>query len=108
MNVVHEEVLALVQKEHDAATEKYGPIASLHEGYAVLLEEMQETKEAINQIEFFMDELWRRIRWNQADNAMESTLIAKEWAEQCACEAIQVAAVCRRIMDLCNTTDHEE
>ena len=99
MNVVHEEVLALVQKEHDAAAEKYGPIASLHEGYAVLLEEVEETKEACNSINNRCEFFWENVRNNFTNTAFLTVSGIYSQAINTACEAIQVAAVCQRILD---------
>lgn len=99
MNVVHDEVLALVQKEHDAATEKYGPIASLHEGYAVLLEEVEETKEAVSRVEHHTAFMWKHLRENSKESALRRVEYIKAQSIQAACEAIQVAAVCKRILD---------
>lgn len=42
-----ERVLELVRLELVSATRKFGPMASAHEGYAVILEEMDELWEAI-------------------------------------------------------------
>lgn len=99
MNVVHDEVLALVQKEHDAAAEKYGPIASLHEGYAVLLEEVDELSEACNEIKRRMQIIWHDLRNNDNKDFMYIDNLIKSSAVLAACEAIQVAAVCQRILD---------
>lgn len=62
-------VLADVEDEIVAATEKYGPFMSTHEGYGVLAEEVAELLEAIRA------------------NAMESV----------RSEAIQVSAVAARL-----------
>ena len=100
MNVVHDEVLALVQKEHDAAAEKYGPIASLHEGYAVLLEEVEETGEEISVMKLHLANLWAYVRHEEGRQFVKiSASLLKEHAIESACEAIQVAAVCQRILD---------
>lgn len=40
-------LVGLVLEELDRATQKFGPIASLHEGYAVTLEELDEAWLAI-------------------------------------------------------------
>lgn len=99
MNVVHEEVLGLVQKEHDAATERYGPIASLHEGYAVLLEEVEETEEFCLELKCKSQNFWRKLRYNREEYIESILLSMQKDAIDAACEAIQVAAVCRRILD---------
>ena len=101
MNVVKEHVKFLVNKEYEAANENHKPIASLHEGYAVLLEEVQETKEACEQIEEYRDLVWKNIRHDNSELAEYNINTIIDIAIETACEAIQVAAVCRRILDKC-------
>lgn len=100
MNVVSDKVEALVQLEYEADCKDHGPLASLHEGYAVLLEEMQETDDSLGWIKWYLDNIWNGIKQNDAMGAVNDARLCKIWAEQCACEAIQVAAVCKRIADL--------
>lgn len=47
MDVVRKDVEALVQKELDAANEKFPLFHSAHEGYAVILEENDEIKKTL-------------------------------------------------------------
>lgn len=42
-------ITEIVYKELDRATKKFGPFASAHEGYAIMLEELDELWEAIKQ-----------------------------------------------------------
>lgn len=66
--------VALIIEELERATEKFGRFKSAHEGYAVLLEEV--------------DELWQEVKSNNRDGQEE--------------EAIQVAAMALRYLhDLC-------
>jgi hypothetical protein len=70
------EILQEVQNELDKATNKFGSFASAHEGYAVLLEEV--------------DELWEEVKMRD-----KSVLRMQE-------EAIQIAAMAIRfVMDVC-------
>jgi hypothetical protein len=57
--------------ELSKARKSFGPLASPHEGYAVLLEEVEE--------------LWEEVRANKGDPA--------EYLANCRKEAIQVAAM---------------
>lgn len=41
------DAFGLVRAELDRATDKFGPMASPHEGYAVILEELDETWDEI-------------------------------------------------------------
>ena len=100
MNVVSDKVEALVQLEYEADCKDHGPLASLHEGYAVLKEEFEETKEELRDIKQNLYVFWSYIRENEPGWAIKRAETIEERAIKTACEAIQVAAVCRRIMDL--------
>lgn len=99
MNVVKEHVKFLVNKEYEAVNETHKPIASLHEGYAVLLEEVEETREAISRVEHHIAIMWKHLRENSEESSVRRVDYIKAQAIETACEAIQVAAVCRRILD---------
>jgi len=75
---ITDDVLAELAK----ATSKYGPMLSAHEGYAVVLEEM--------------DELWEEIKLKPSERSKDRM---RE-------EAIQLAAMAMRfIMDVCDTEE---
>jgi hypothetical protein len=61
-----------VAKEQAKARNKHPVIASLHEGYAIILEELDE----------FKAEVWKRMEKRDAHNMLK--------------ELIQVAAMCQR------------
>ena len=65
-----DKLIQTIIEELDRATKKFGPIASAHEGYAVILEEL--------------DEMWDEIKKNDVDKARQ--------------EAIQVAAMAIRFL----------
>ena len=95
---------------------KYGPIYnSEHEGYAVLLEEVEEACEDADFLRDTMKRLWLSIRQNNFSNYELSQVynLAKALAE----ESVQVAAVCERFMETvkknaevksCETTYRED
>lgn len=64
------QVMSLVEAELRRATDKFGPFHSPHEGYAVILEEL--------------DEMWDEVKGNQPKLAV--------------LEAIQVAAMAARFV----------
>lgn len=77
---------------------KYGPTyASEHEGYAVLLEEVEEACEAANYMQDALKILWTSIRQNEFSN-FELTQVYR-FAMALANEAVQIAAVCERFME---------
>lgn len=77
--VKQEDIVELVLEELNTATDSWPPFNSAHEGFAVLLEEM--------------DELWTHVRTNQK----RRDLLAMRK------EAIQVAAMAMRFaFEVCN------
>lgn len=77
---------------------KYGPTyASEHEGYAVLLEEVEEACEVANYMQDALKKLWTSIRQNEFSNFELSQIY--NYAIGLAEEAVQVAAVCERFME---------
>jgi phage terminase large subunit GpA-like protein len=70
------QLLSDVAAELESAQAKHGPMSSGHEGYAVILEEL--------------DELWEEVRKRKPDSALMRA------------EAIQVAAMALRfVLDVC-------
>ena len=83
MKIYLQEILEDVKKEFDFATNKWGGFNSLHEAYAIVLEEV--------------DELWEEVKRSQKDPTRIK--FAKE-------EAIQVATMAiRLIFDCCKKED---
>ena len=77
-----QEAIQLIVNEYDRAITMYGPFASAHEGYSVLLEEV--------------DELWDEIKKNGP-------------TERVKAEAIQVAAMAVRLIhDVCDAEENNE
>lgn len=90
----------LIENELDFAAEEHGEtFASMHEGAAVLKEEVEE---AIDE-NVFVKEAYHAL-WNavKEDDKKRSRLNAEEIAsraERLACEAIQVAAMALKFVD---------
>ena len=63
MNVVENDVRALVGKELAAANERFPQFHSAHEGYAVIQEEVDELKEATDKVIGRMVSLWSRVKY---------------------------------------------
>lgn len=96
MNVVREDVEKLVDKELEAATERFGLHHSYHEKYAVTLEELQECEEEVKWMRTFIDEAFENIRNNNKNVAYDSFYAMYKHAVRCSVEAIQVAAMCKK------------
>ena len=77
---------------------KYGPTYnSEHEGYAVMLEEVQEACEDADFLRDTMKRLWLSIRQNNFSNYELSQVY--NFAKALAEESVQVVAVCERFME---------
>ena len=90
----------LIGNELDLARDEHGEtFASMHEGAAVLYEELEEAKDELIEARSFCRLLWEAVK---EDNAKEARTMAEEiasHAERLACEAIQVAAMALKFVD---------
>ena len=68
---------------------------SLHEGYAVLLEEVEEAEDDLRLINNNLSLLWQSIKSNDLNDTVLLTDI-EGTAQLLALEAIQIAAVCAK------------
>lgn len=93
MNAVENDVRALVDKELSAANKRFPQFHSRHEGYAVIQEEVDELKEDMNRINGRIVCLWDMVRFNNSCEELVSRIYDN--AVNAACEAIQVAAMCK-------------
>ena len=98
MNAVEGKVLEFVKMELAAANEKHPQFASQHEGYAVILEEIEEARAQINALEQHFGYAWDTIKHDS--NAKERVEMCKHFAVWAACELIQVAAMCEKFQKL--------
>ena len=96
-DVVKREVYKLIDKELDAANQKFPLFASNHEEYAVLLEEAEEAAERVAEIEGLMNVIWEYTRANEAPEFLHEqyTEVFRQAADLAA-EAIQCAAMARK------------
>lgn len=76
--------------------------ASEHEGYAVLLEEVQEANEACRFMESRTNSIWCAIRNNVLKEQNYHISEVKKYAIELAKEAVQCAAVCERFLETIN------
>lgn len=67
-----------------------------HEAYAVILEEFEECSEEVSSMSLWIAKMWEKIRDN---DEIDSTMTAiKYHALHAAAEAIQVAAMCDKVV----------
>lgn len=103
MNAVSEDVKLLVEKELESANERFPQFHSEHEGWTVMQEEADELQEECASIEMAMEQLWHRIR--DGIQTTQHVALVEQYAEAAACEAIQVAAMARKYLDMLERMD---
>lgn len=100
MNAAEPELRKLVDLELEAANRENPPFHSAHEGYAVILEEVDETRSAMAVVGQTVEYLWADVRLNMQRNfAMRAEALEKN-AVRAAAEALQVAAMARKFRQL--------
>lgn len=98
----------LIQAEYKNACENYGDkYNSLHEAYAVLLEEVEETENELQFLKGYQKLLWSKIKNEKFNLYTEKELIAelKKATQKTMQELAQVGAV---LMKMQNTLEVEE
>lgn len=98
VNAIENDIRALVGKELAAANERFPQFHSQHEGYAVIKEEVDELKEDTNRIDGRIACLWDMVRFNNSCEELVSRIY--DDAINAACEAIQVAAMCKKFLEM--------
>lgn len=96
MTELKKEVEAATRAELNRASAKFPLFNSPHEGYAVILEELEESKEALDVVTSSMAVMWDRVRGKEVASFLEKetrpTAIYNQ-AIEAACEIIQTAAM---------------
>lgn len=88
-----------VRLEINEAVKAYGAeYHSLHEGYAVLLEEVEETERDFDYIKNHLAMLWDAVKVDNANEVKSNARIIGLDAIELAKEACQIAAVCKKIL----------
>ena len=88
-----------VMTETQNAKENYGDhYNSPHEGYAVLLEEVEEAADDLTYIKNNLGVLWQSIKTNDLKDTTLLTDI-EGTAQMLALEAVQIAAVCTKFKE---------
>lgn len=100
MNAIENQVRDLVAVELAAANERFPQFHSQHEGYAVVLEEMDELKIDVYNADQYLSYVWDSIKDNSSGRTRKNVMIIKGIAIDAACEAIQVAAMCKKFLDM--------
>lgn len=91
-----EKIMALVEEELRDANEKHPQFASHHEAYAVILEEVEETRVELDGVEDFLQIIWRNIKNDNNDGFGMYLDVMETCAMAAIQEAIQVVAMCEK------------
>lgn len=107
METLLKRMYGLAKEEYERANSAHGPIASAHEGWTLAKEELEETQEELEETQEELDSVglhlgyvWDDVKPDDLPAAKRAANVAWATAIRCACEAVQVAAVCYRFMDL--------
>lgn len=107
MNVAKEHVVGLVAMELQYAKENHEDFHSLHEGYAVMLEEIEECRDELQIIQSLNSDLWETVKDDDAIGAKANMDEIEAAAVRLASEAIQVAAMARKAKEVAVTMIEE-
>lgn len=88
----------LIKEELEATCDNWPMFASLHEGYAVLREEIEEAISELDKIEVYADCMWDSVKLDQDMAAIRLSKNIKKHAENLITEAVQVAAMADKIV----------
>ncbi|MBQ6318212.1 MAG: hypothetical protein IJI23_00280 [Lachnospiraceae bacterium] len=95
---------AAIENELTAAKNKYPTNNSRHESYAVLLEEWEETKEILPQLDYFIHMSWVMTKRNKpTDEILKALAAGKALCRNLIAEAIQTAAMFDKFMEYVET-----
>lgn len=98
MNAVIDKIEPLVAEELEAANAIHSAFHSLHEGWAVLKEEVEEADHELGAVIDCMSGLWHWVKNDQAELARAAARKIEAAAIRQAAEAIQVAAMARKFI----------
>lgn len=88
-----------IRLEINEAVKTYGKdYHSLHEGYAVLLEEVEETERELDYIKNHLSMMWDAVKVDNENEVKSNARIIGLDSIELAKEATQIAAVCKKIL----------
>lgn len=96
MQKLKEEITAAANRELNRANEQFPLFTSKHEGVAVAYEELEESKEALEELEASFKCLWDDVGGKETPCYLKeeiTPLKIADYAINLACEAVQTAAM---------------
>lgn len=91
-----------IQAEYHKARKEHGDFASLHEGWAVMREEWEETFRELSAAAAEMNSMWEYVKLDDAPDARLRAYRVQADALAVMKEAAQLAAMARKMIDYCN------
>ncbi|MCB2300375.1 hypothetical protein [Clostridium tagluense] len=91
-------VETLSREELQRANKIHPQFVDMHQGYAVIKEEIEECEEALKLIETHANNLWSNVRTDNLAGFKLDAKVIKRYAIELALEAIQVAAVAQKLI----------
>ena len=105
MNAAEPELRKLVELELEAANRENPPFHSAHEGFAVILEEVEEARAELDNLDLQIVRLWGSVRSNQVAAMGDIVCDIENHAGHLAAEALQVAAMARKFRQMGGSDD---
>lgn len=97
MDTIKNNIYELVDKELNAANEKFPLFASSHEAFGAIFEEFDETRDELESLEYSIDQFWTDVKENSSEDVKNNRLTRiYEKSIDLAVEAIQTAAMARK------------
>lgn len=93
-------VETLSWEELQRANKIHPQFADMHHGYAVIKEEIEECEEALDLVKTHTNDLWQCVRNDSLEVFKIESKLIKRYAIELALEAIQVAAMAQKFIDI--------
>lgn len=102
-----EEIQTLFDKELTKANEHNSQFHSAHEGYAVLLEEIEEVNDVWYRLRGFVEDIWT-FNAKKNEKTTQHVEATKKFTVELIKEAIQVGAMCDKFLNYLDTEKEGE
>jgi len=101
-------VTTLTWEELRRSSKIHPPFVDMHQGYGVIKEEIEECDEAMTIIKAHLDGLWRCTRVDDLGVFKGVAIAIKKCAIELALEAIQVAAVAEKLINVYSAEEKQQ
>lgn len=98
----------LIDEEWIRANDVHKPFVNAHEAAAVIREEIEEAKDALDKIEVHYDAFWQEVKEDEFGQMADDLERIYKWAQLAACECVQVGAMAEKALLLIYNTMEEK